>query len=371
MSTNLVLFFTRGVSLRTWGMMGMLQREIAIYRRLMEHDFNVSFLTYGDASDVQYTEELGGIRILCNETGLPWEQYESELLSIHSKALADCDVIKTNQTNGAQFALQAAKMFGKPLVARCGYMWSFNWQREFGYDSPEAVQARSVEETVFRAAEKVVVTTEVMAADIAQRIPEASPKTCVIPNYVDTDVFRPQESHRIENSLVFVGRIAPEKNLEALLEAVSDLPVTLTLIGEGRLRPGLQKRFSHLDGRVSWEGNIPNMQLPDFFNRSQIFILPSLYEGHPKTLIEAMSCGLPVIGGDSPGIREIISHGFNGYLSGTDSKSLHAAIRDLIQDAELRLNLGRNARTTVMERFSLDNIVKLEMAVLRQAIAKA
>jgi glycosyltransferase involved in cell wall biosynthesis len=367
MSTNLVLFFTRGVSLRTWGMMGMLQREIAIYRRLMEHDFQVSFLTYGDASDLQFAAELGGIRILCNETGLPWEQYESELLSIHGKALADCDVIKTNQTNGAQFALQAAQTFGKPLVARCGYMWSFNWQREFGYDSPEATHARDIEETVFRAAEKVVVTTEAMAADIARRIPEASPKTYVIPNYVDTDVFRPQESGRIENSLVFVGRIAPEKNLEALLEAVSDLPVALTLIGEGRLRPGLQKRFSHLDGRVSWEGNIPNMQLPDFFNRSQIFILPSLYEGHPKTLIEAMSCGLPVIGGDSPGIKEIISHGFNGYLSSTDSTSLHAAIRDLVEDADLRFNLGRNARTTVMERFSLDGIVNLELAVLREA----
>ncbi len=77
--------------------------------------------------------------------------------------------------------------------------------------------------------------------------------------------------------------------------------MSLTLIGEGRLRPELQRRFSNLDGRVTWEGNVSNSQLPDYFNRAEIFVLLSLYEGHPKTLIEAMACGLPAIGADSRG----------------------------------------------------------------------
>lgn len=370
MTVNLVLFFTRGVSLRTWAMMGMLDREVAIYRRLMEHDFQVSFITYGDSSDLKYQEKLAGIRVLCNEEALSPEKYEAELLALHAKALEDCHVIKTNQSNGAEFALDAALMFKKPLVARCGYMWSFNWQREFGYDSPEASHARAVEEKVFSQADKVVVTTEAMRQDIIHRIPRASDRITIIPNYVDTDLFRPYEGRREPNSLIFVGRIAPEKNLEALLEAVSQLPVSLTLIGEGRLRPGLQHRFSDLDGHVTWEGNIPNSQLPEFFNRSEIFILPSLYEGHPKTLIEAMACGLPSIGASSPGIREIIRHLENGYACGTDAQAIRRAIQDLTEDPDLRSLLGRKARELVLEDYSLTRILELETALLQEAAGR-
>ncbi len=367
MSVNLVLFFTRGVSLRTWAMMGMLDREVAIYRRLMEHDFQVSFVTYGDASDLNYRERLPGIRVLCNEASLPPEEYEAELLTIHSRALEDCHVIKTNQSNGAEFALDAARTFKKPLVARCGYMWSLNWEREFGDDSSEAWRARSVEEEVFSSADKVVVTTDAMRSNIIRRIPQAEDKIKVIPNYVDTDLFRPNNAAREKNSLIFVGRIAPEKNLEALLTAVSKLPVFLTLIGEGRLRPGLQSRFSDLDGRVTWEGNIPNSQLPDFFNRSDIFILPSLYEGHPKTLIEAMACGMPSIGADSPGIREIIRHRENGYLCGTDAEAIRRAIQALIEDPDLRQRLGEKARELALGEYSLNSVLELEKAALLEA----
>ncbi len=366
MSVNLVLFFTRGVSLRTWAMMGMLDREVAIYRRLMEHDFQVSFITYGDASDLNYGEKLPGIRVLCNEASLPPEQYEAELLTIHSRALEDCHVIKTNQSNGAEFALDAALAF-KPLVARCGYMWSLNWEREFGYDSSEARHARSVEEEVFSEADKVVVTTDAMRSNIIRRIPQAKDKVQVIPNYVDTDLFRPYNTPREENSLIFVGRIAPEKNLEALLTAVSKLPVFLTLIGEGRLRPELQSRFSDLGGRVTWEGNIPNSQLPDFFNRSEIFILPSLYEGHPKTLIEAMACGMPSIGADSPGIREIIRHRENGYLCGTDAEAIRRSIHVLIEHPDLRQKLGEKAHELALGEYSLNSVLELEKALLLEA----
>jgi len=370
MTVNLVLFFTRGVSLRTWAMMGMLQREIAIYKRLMEHDFNVSFITYGDASDLNYQNELGDIQVLCNEKALPPEVYEAELHTIHAKALADCHVIKTNQSNGAELALFASHSFYKPLVARCGYMWSLNWEREFGYNSPQTKHARTVEENVFSAANRVVVTTEAMREDIVRRIPEAKDKINIIPNYVDTDLFKPSNAPKEKNSLVFVGRIAPEKNLEALLEAVSTLSVSLTLIGEGRLRPELQKRFSDLDGRVTWEGNVPNSLLPDFFNRSEIFILPSLYEGHPKTLIEAMACGVPSIGGDSPGIREIITHGENGYLCGTDAESIRRAIKLMIEDPDLRYAMGKKARQQVLRDYSLDSILQLEKKVLSEVAAR-
>lgn len=368
MSPHLVLFFTRGVSLRTWSMVGMLDREVALYRRLCSWGFRVSFVTYGDESDLVYAPGLDGIRILCNRDGLALEAYENTLLSLHKAALGHADVFKTNQTYGSEIALAAATKFRKPLVARCGYMWSWNAEREYGRSSVEASEARRVEEKVFSVADRVVITTQAMKLDIMNRIPSAASKVVIIPNYVDTDLFRPYGRRGDPRTLLFVGRIAKEKNLESLLEAIRPLEVKLILIGEGKLRPELQGRFDSMDGRVSWEGNVPNATLPDYFNGSGIFVLPSHYEGHPKVLVEAMACGMPVIGADSPGIRELIEHEKTGFLCGTDPRDIRIAIEHLTSQPELCEELGKNARKFVRERYSLHKILEMELALLQEVI---
>ncbi len=224
----------------------MLDREIAIYQRLIQQGAEVSFVTYGDHSDLDYAERLGEIKILCNVSSEPLEWYEENLLELHGNWLTSADVIKTNQTYGAQVALRVARELGVPLVARCGYLWSANATREYGKDSEQARMARCTEEEVFSAADAVVVTTSLMERDIASRIPGAAHKIEVIPNYVDTDLFRPMSVESTADSVLFVGRIAPEKNLDLLLEALASLPARLRIIGEGRLRPTLQNRFSYL-----------------------------------------------------------------------------------------------------------------------------
>lgn len=369
MSVRLVLFFTRGVALRTWSMLGMLQREIALYRRLLDRGYEVSFVTYGDATDLSYAAELGGIRVLCNESGLDPRRYEEELLTIHRRELENAHVIKTNQMCGADAALNAGQRYNKPLIARCGYMWSWNAGREHGVDSAIATEARRVEETVFAAARKIVVTSDAMRSDVVERVPGTDSKVTVIPNYVDTDLFRPGETARDRNSAVFIGRLAPEKNVQSLLEASQTLGINLTVIGEGRLRPQLQEKYPDGDGRVRWEGNVPNHKLPDYLNAATVFALPSLYEGHPKVLIEAMACGVPVIGGDSPGIRNLIEHGVNGYLCGTDAASIRNALDELLRNPALRERIGRNARKFAVENYSLDKILDMELTVLEEVVA--
>lgn len=367
MSLHLVLFFTRGVPLRTWNMVGMLEREIAVYKLLITSGHRVSFVTYGDRSDLAYADLLGEIGIYCNQDGLEPEEYERKLFELHKDILGTCDVIKTNQMYGADIAVTAARLYNKPLVARCGYLWSLNAAREHGQDSPQAREARRVEAEAFSAADRIVVTTEAMATDVRRRIPDVAERIRIIPNYVDTDAFCPGEDSRDSKRLLFVGRVAPEKNLDSLLKAIEPLEVELVLIGEGKLRPELQKRFAHLDGRVIWEGNVPNSRLPEYLNGSVMFVLPSLYEGHPKALIEAMSCGMPVIGADSPGIREVIDHGHNGYLCGSDPESMRAAIVHLLARPDICSELGRRARKFVLDRYSLHTILGMEATVLAEA----
>jgi glycosyltransferase involved in cell wall biosynthesis len=79
-----------------------------------------------------------------------------------------------------------------------------------------------------------------------------------------------------------------------------------------------------------------------------------------------MACGLPVIGADSPGIRELIVHGETGWLCGLDAKSIREAILYLLARPDLRAELGRNARRYVVENLSLERIVEMELALLRE-----
>jgi len=364
---KLVLFFTRGVSLSTWDQIGMFDREVALYRRLQECGVQVSFLTYGDASDLQYSLRLPGIRILCNRWGLPPRCYERWLAWLHAPYLIQGDVFKTNQINGAELAQRAARFWRKPLIARGGYLFYENTGRVLGFDTAAAAHARQVEQCVYTAAKRIVVTTAEMKQTITDRYNLAPEKVTVIPNYVDTDLFQPdEEKHHKQGQLCFVGRLEPEKNTFALLEAIRDLPVELVMIGNGSLHSGLIKKAQAENLPVHFLGNLPNAELPKHLNTAEIFILPSHYEGQPKTLIEAMSCGLAVIGADSPGIREVLRHGETGWLCGTDPQSIREAIQHLLQNPSLRATLGKNARIFVEQNFALDRIVETEYSLLKE-----
>ena len=190
-NTRLTLFFTRDVSLQAWAQVGMFDREVALYRQLQKHGFKVSFVTYGTAKDLKFSDQLSGINILCNRWRLPQAIYEKFLPFLHASCLRQSDIIKTNQTDGAEVALRAARIWGKPLVARCGYMWSEFVARQQGVNSVAALYAQKVEASVFSAAHRVVVTSPAMAARLVKRMSKITSRVEVIPNYVDTDRFRP------------------------------------------------------------------------------------------------------------------------------------------------------------------------------------
>ena len=189
----------------------------------------------------------------------------------------------------------------------------------------------------------------------------------VVPNYVDTNLFRPsgRGDSKIKNTICFVGRLDKQKNLYALFDALKGLDVELTVIGNGPLRNDLVSKAEDGSLRVQFLGNVPHSNLPEHLVRAEIFILPSLYEGHPKALLEAMACGAPVIGANVPGIRELIQHGQTGYLCGTSSSEIRAAVQVLCGDSTMQARLGRNAREFVTETCSLPRVLDMELAILR------
>ena len=111
--------------------------------------------------------------------------------------------------------------------------------------------------------------------------------------------------------------------------------------------------------QVNFIDVVANYKLPEILNRYKYYVLPSVFEGMPKSLLEAMACGLVCIGTDIDGINEIIEDGVNGYLAnGTSVQALNEAInRAIKQSAEA---IADGAVQTIRDKFSIETIVEQE-----------
>jgi len=352
------------MSLQAWERVGMLEREIALYLRLQQLGVRVSFVTYGNSSELKYAERLKGINILCNRWHLPIPIYEQWLPWLHAPALLRAHLFKSNQISGADVALQAARFWHKPFIARGGYLYSIHTENQYGKDSPITQNAVRIEKKVYTQANHIIVTAPFMVEFIHNQYQIHPQNITIIPNYVDTQLFKPS-INQPENGrhLCFIGRLEKQKNVDSLLEALGGLDATIDIVGSGSLEEELRKKAAEIGVAAQFLGNLPHTSLPEVINRAALYVQPSLYEGHPKTILEAMACGKAVLGGNSPGIREVIQHGTNGWLCGTTAQEIRQAILELLGDSALRRKLGENAHNYVLHHCSLDKVSELEIAL--------
>jgi glycosyltransferase involved in cell wall biosynthesis len=149
--------------------------------------------------------------------------------------------------------------------------------------------------------------------------------------------------------ILFVGHIGDHKGIKVLLDSLLLLKsknYTLEVIGDGPLSIVLNDFISDQKARnnVSFKGVIQNKEMPYFYHRSDILVLPSIWnENQPVCLMEAMSCGLPVIASKIGGIPEIVRDGWNGLLfKAGDAIDLSRCLDELISTESLRRRLGKN-----------------------------
>jgi len=363
---TLALFFTAGVSLKTWHDIGMIDREVAIYNELSKKYFkHIYFFTYGDKEDLKFKSYLAD-----NITIIPKKYISNSLLYsfmmpfIHHKILKDVDILKTNQMWGSWSAILAKLFYRKRLIVRTGYMLSINSTMS---NSKIKWIAKAIERVAYKFADAVITSSQ-SNFEYVEKNYHPSGIHALIPNYIETDIFKPLNGNKVKGSICFVGRLNQEKNLCALLKALKGLPYTLTIIGSGNEEEKLRKLANENEINVNFLGNIPNHALPKILNEHELFILPSLYENMPKTLLEAMACGMPVIGTNVKGINEVIEHGENGILCDTNADSIRDAIISLMENEELMQELGENARKTIVENYSLSNLAEKELELMEKLI---
>lgn len=372
--TTLTLFFTGGVSLKTWAEVGNLDRELEIYKRLSKKLKEVNMVTYGGKRDRVYAKNLEEINLLSTAWHNNPKLTVLHLLLKYSPQIYRSDILKTNQIPGSEIPIWIKKHFDKKLIVRCGYLHS-HFIKNQSNDQKAINDAIQLEKKAFSSADMGIVTSS-WQRDIVIKQHNIEPaKIKVIPNYVVTDVFKPHHEIQKKYDLIFVGRAGNQKNIGNLLKAIHYLKtknrsVSLLMVGGCCYDNEIKETVNHYALDVTFKGNVSNFDLPHVLNQAKVFILPSYYEGHPKTLLEAMSCGLPCIGSDVTGIREDIEHIKTGYLCKTDYESIANAMEIILSDESLQKTIGKNAREYILKKYSIDQILKMELDVIQEVIAK-
>ena len=199
-------------------------------------------------------------------------------------------------------------------------------------------------------------------------VPEG--KIITIHNGVEIDkaksLKRKAQNNNSKCKIVFVGRLAEPKDPILLIKTYNELTEEVKaksevlIVGEGEKRKELEKfiKENKLNEKVKLFGSLSREKVFEILRESNIFVLTSNYEGFPITILEAMSCGLPIIASNVGGIREIVVSETGYLVNKLDIEAFKKALTELIENPELRERMGENARKKVEDNFSLEKMLR-------------
>jgi glycosyltransferase involved in cell wall biosynthesis len=355
----------QGGSIRNLDASGQGRRFVDQYLARYASGFDqVCYFSYAD----ECPPLPAGCTVVPNAWGLHRWCYAFLMPLIHRRAFRQCAVLRVMQLTGEVPAIVAKLAYGIPFIATYGYDYAAHATAD-GASRLRAALFGVRTRIGLAFADRVIVTNQRIRAEVEKRI--GVRRILFIPNAVDTQQFSPAGPPRPVAQparIVFVGRLAPQKNLEMLIDAAARLrqPVILRLIGAGPLAHVLGARAAAANLHLELPGVVPHETLPDELRAADVFVLCSSIEGHPKALLEAMSCGCVCVGTDVEGIRDVLSHEQTGLLAEPATETLRAALERALGDAAVRLRLAANARAHVLAHYDISVTLGAEIRAMQE-----
>ena len=367
-SIKILVLFTFNTSLQEWKELGFINRELHMYQKLKKHDFQVGFVTYGNNDTEQKIAREHKIDLVYSfARRRKFLLFISYIMSFFAwpivigPRIKQYHVIKTNQVWGGWLAVILGLLWRKKVIVRAGYE-KLQLQKRLGKRFFSLAFIWFLSWISYRFCDLVFISSDEMKDFISRTYKIPKSKIVVLNNGIDVKEFRPLNFGSKRNVL-YVGRLSEEKNIDLLIRAMEGLGVALDIIGDGPQKCYLAQLASDLDVTVNFLGSIENSRLTGWYNSRRVFVLLSEREGCPKGLLEAMACGMTVVGADVDGINNIIVHGNNGLLC---SRCVHD-VRSKLVAALSRgsSSLGVNATSTVRAKYSMERIASLEAREIR------
>jgi len=251
---------------------------------------------------------------------------------------------------------------------------------------PKRAGYRGLYRRASRAAAALVAVSDDVARAIDDDLGPAPGRLVTIPNGVEMDRYGagPDRSLRREMGVpeaapmvICVAKMLEQKGHRHLVDALAASsraegePIHVALLGDGPLRQAIvsQAREAGVADRIHLLGTRPDV--PRLLAAADVFVLPSLWEGLPMALLEAMAAGLPVIATSVSGTRQVVEDGRTGLLVAPgDSTELASAMQRLVADRPLRARLGAAGRNHVRAEFSVDRQAQRHLALYQSCRAR-
>jgi glycosyltransferase involved in cell wall biosynthesis len=241
---------------------------------------------------------------------------------------------------------------------------------------------RPISRLVLTSADAVIALTEHMKREMQKT---SNRSIHVIPTGVDPSRFEGVSKDHARDKLhlgqeakviIYVGRLCPIKGLEYLIKAMrlikdEENDARLVLVGEGEERGHLEGLVSQLGLKecTTFTGKVPNEAVPEHMAAGNVFVLPSLSEGFPLVVLEAMAAGLPIVATNVGGIPEFIVNAENGFLvEPKDPEQIAEKVCLLLGDDELRRRISENNKEKARD-YSWENIIDRLEHVYTDALA--
>ena len=333
---------------------------LAAYCR--ERKIDLDFFTYGSRTSL---EKQGSVRIFRYRPRLPIHYYAGlafDLWTPRGNLLEDCrhggyDLIHAATPGSMGLnALAAAKKLRLPLVgvyhtALPEYVETRRRSLMTRLGLPSDLLERSTLEVCwkfvewfYRHCQTVLAPSSSIARTLERRIRVPMDR---FSRGVDARKFSPE--HRQEparTTVLYVGRVSVEKNLPLLARIFrSRRDARLVVVGDGPFRSRMEREAPN----AKFTGFVTGLELSRAYASSDLFAFPSETDTFGNVVLEAMSSGLPVVVTDKMGPRELVDHGFNGFIASND-REFKRYLDRLIQDGELRRSMGARSRTMALER---------------------
>jgi glycosyltransferase involved in cell wall biosynthesis len=247
--------------------------------------------------------------------------------------------------------------------------------------SVHAVDARKVSRSGLAERARDAACVIACNPDVAGDLRRAGAPVQLMPHGVDLDRFRPTPPPRAQVlTILAVGRLVEKKGFPVLLEAAAQLlaPVRVRIVGDGAQREELERRIADLGltGRVELAGPATHDDLPAEYAAAHIVVVPSIMDasgdrdGLPNVVLEAMSCGRPVVASDVGAVSSAVVDGRTGVLVPPgDAEALAGALEFLVDQPDMRERLGREARARVEADFELNSCTARLRAFLETVYA--
>lgn len=280
------------------------------------------------------------------------------------------DIISTHSTKAGFVGRIAGKTLGIPTL-----FTAHGWGFTDGRPPLQALAFWAIERATAPWAARIITVCESdRAAALRARIASGDRLVTIHNAMPDIDPSLRARPDRSPARLVMVARLSHWKDQPSLLQALADLQDLdwqLELVGDGPLRGQLEALVQSLGlaSRVTFAGF--RRDVPRRLAAAQVFLLISKWEGFPRSILEAMRAGLPVVASDVGGVRESVLDGTTGFvIPRGDTARLRECLRRLIASPELRAGMGAAGRARYEEMFTFDRLVERTTKVYESVLER-